>query len=128
MRLLLDTSAVLHVASGSLSTHAASVLHEGGLAMISPVIPWELAIKVKSGKLILPQPPLEYVISVARRYRLMFSPTGLDAGLLCAAADLPMIHRDPFDRILIATAIREQLAILTPDRTIAAYPGVTAVW
>lgn len=128
MRLLLDTSAVLHVASGSLSTHAAAVLQEGGLAMISPVIPWELAIKVKSGKLILPQPPLEYVISVARRYRLMFSPTGLDAGLLCAAADLPMIHRDPFDRILIATAIREQLAILTPDRTIAAYPGVTAVW
>jgi len=128
MRLLLDTSAVLHVASGSLSTQAAAVLQEGGLAMISPVIPWELAIKVKSGKLILPQPPLEYVISVARRYRLMFSPDGLDAGLLCAAADLPLIHRDPFDRILIATAMRDQLAILTPDRTIATYPGVTTVW
>jgi PIN domain nuclease of toxin-antitoxin system len=47
---------------------------------------------------------------------------------LCAAADLPLIHRDPFDRILIATAIRDRLSLLTPDRQIAAYPGVTTVW
>jgi len=40
---------------------------------------------------------------------------------------LPLIHRDPFDRILVATAIREQMAVLTPDRTIARYP-VTTIW
>jgi PIN domain nuclease of toxin-antitoxin system len=52
---------------------------------------------------------------------------GLDAALLCAAADLPLIHRDPFDRILVATALREQFAVVTPDRTIAMYP-VATVW
>ena len=128
MRLLLDTSAVLRVAAGSLSPPAAAALGAGGLAVVSPVIPWELAIKVKNRKLALPLPPLEYVVNVARRYRLTFSPTGLDAALLCAAADLPLIHRDPFDRILIATAIRDRLSLLTPDRQIAAYPGVTTVW
>jgi PIN domain nuclease of toxin-antitoxin system len=128
MRLLLDTSGLLHLAAGSLTPRAATALGAGGLAVISPVIPWELAIKVKNGKLSLPQSPLEYVVLVARRYRLTFSSTGLDAVLLCAAADLPLIHRDPFDRILIATAMRDHLAIVTPDRTVAAYPGVTTVW
>lgn len=92
MRLLLDTSALVHLASGTLSATAADALRQGGMAVISPVIPWELAIKVKAGKL-----------------------------------DLPLIHRDPFDRILVATALREQFAVLTPDRMIAMYPVVT-VW
>jgi PIN domain nuclease of toxin-antitoxin system len=91
--------------------------------MAFPVVPWELAIKVKAGKLTLPQPPLDYVMSLARRYHLTLSPVGLDAALLCAAADLPLIHRDPFDRILIATAIRESLTLLTSDRTIPTYPN-----
>ena len=128
MRLLLDTSAVLHLAAGTLPATAAATLRLGGLAVITPVIPWELGIKVKAGKLTLPQPPLDYVISLVRRYQLTLATAGLDAALLCAAADLPLIHRDPFDRILVATAIREHLAILTADRAIAAYPGVTTVW
>lgn len=128
MRLLLDTSAVLHLAAGTLPATAADELRRGGLAVITPVIPWELGIKVKAGKLSLPQPPLDYVISLVRRYQLTLATAGLDAALLCAAADLPLIHRDPFDRILVATAIRDRLAILTPDRSIAAYPGVTVVW
>jgi PIN domain nuclease of toxin-antitoxin system len=127
MKLLLDTSAVLHLAAGTLSSAAADALRSGGLAVLSPVVPWELAIKVKAGKLEIPLPPLDYCVSLARRHRLTLPREGLDAALLCAAADLPLIHRDPFDRILVATAIREQMAVLTPDRTIARYP-VTAIW
>lgn len=115
MRLLLDTSAVLHLASGTLSSAAAEALRSGGLAVLSAVVPWELAIKVKAGKLEVPLPPLDYCVSLARRHRLTLPREGLDAALLCAAADLPLIHRDPFDRILVATALREQLAMLTPD-------------
>jgi PIN domain nuclease of toxin-antitoxin system len=91
------------------------------------VIPWEPAIKVKAGKLELPLPPLAYCVSLARRHHLTLPQEGLDAALLCAAADLPLIHRDPFDRILVATALREQFAVVTPDRTIAMYP-VATVW
>ena len=127
MRLLLDTSAVLHLASGTLSSAAADALRSGGLAVLSAVVPWELAIKVKAGKLEVPLPPLDYCVSLARRHRLTLPREGLDAALLCAAADLPLIHRDPFDRILVATAIREHMAVLTPDRTIARYP-VATIW
>jgi PIN domain nuclease of toxin-antitoxin system len=128
MRLLLDTNALLHLAAGTLSANARTALQAAGLALISPVVPWELAIKVKAGKLTLPQPPLDYVVSLARRYQLTLSPTGLDAALLCAAADLPLIHRDPFDRVLIATAIRESLTLLTSDRTIPTYPNLATLW
>ncbi|MFM8435540.1 MAG: type II toxin-antitoxin system VapC family toxin [Planctomycetia bacterium] len=127
MRVLLDTSAVLHLASGTLSSAAADALRSGGLAVLSAVVPWELAIKVKAGKLEVPLPPLDYCVSLARRHRLTLPREGLDAALLCAAADLPLIHRDPFDRILVATAIREQMAVLTPDRTIARY-AVATIW
>lgn len=127
MRLLLDTSAALHLAAGTLSSAAVDALRSGGLAVLSPVVPWEMAIKIKAGKLEVPLPPLDYCVSLARRHRLTLPREGLDAALLCAAADLPLIHRDPFDRILVATAIREQMAVLTPDRMIARYP-VTTIW
>lgn len=127
MRLLLDTSAVVHLAAGTLPPAATDALRAGGLAVLPPVVPWELAIKVKAGKLELPLPPLDYCLSLARRHRLTWPREGLDAALLCAAAELPLIHRDPFDRILVALAIREQLAVLTPDRTIPLYP-VATIW
>jgi PIN domain nuclease of toxin-antitoxin system len=127
MRLLLDTSAVVHLAAGTLSSAAADALRGGGLAVLPPVVPWELAIKVKAGKLELPAPPLDYCLSLARRHRLTLPREGLDAALLCAAADLPLIHRDPFDRILVAFAIREQLTVLTSDRSIPLYP-VATLW
>jgi PIN domain nuclease of toxin-antitoxin system len=87
----------------------------------------ELAIKVQAGKLELPLPPLDYCLSLARRHRLTWPREGLDAALLCAAAELPLIYRDPFDRNLVALAIREQMAVLTPGRTIPLYP-VATIW
>jgi len=127
MRLLLDTSGLLHLAAGTLPAAAATALRTAAAAIVSPVVPWELAIKVKAGKLLLPMPPLDYVMQLVRRHRLSFAADGLDAPLLCAAADLPLIHRDPLDRIIVATAVRDQLTILTADRTIPRYP-VTTLW
>jgi PIN domain nuclease of toxin-antitoxin system len=50
-------------------------------------------------------------------------------GSIAARATLlPNIHRDPFDRILIATSQTEKLALLTPDETIAKYPGLEILW
>jgi hypothetical protein len=63
-----------------------------------------------------------------RQHDLIPPLSGLDAGLLCAAADLPLLHRDPFDRLLIGTAIQEHLAILTPDHLIRQYPEVFSLW
>jgi len=49
----------------------------------------------------------------------------LDAGLACAAAALPKIHRDPFDRVIVALARARHATILTSDEGIRQYPGVT---
>jgi len=127
VNLLLDTCALLALASGILPESSSEALRKSPRVMVSPIVPWEIAIKVKSGKLALPLPPREWVEAVAKRYQLEAT-AGLDASLLCAAADLPGIHRDPFDRVLVATALRQDLVIVTSDRFIPDYPGVKTIW
>jgi PIN domain nuclease of toxin-antitoxin system len=128
MNLLLDTCALLALASGQLPPLAHSALQTANRACISPVVPWELGIKVKTGKLQLPELPLLWVQALAVKHQLTLAATGLDAALLCAAADLPLIHRDPFDRVLIATAQRDHLTLLTSDQIIPTYPGINTLW
>ncbi|PAW63480.1 MAG: hypothetical protein B9S38_17465 [Verrucomicrobiia bacterium Tous-C4TDCM] len=50
------------------------------------------------------------------------------SSIFCAAADLPLLHRDPFDRVLVATAMERGLVLLTSDRVIPTYPGVRVIW
>jgi PIN domain nuclease of toxin-antitoxin system len=64
--------------------------------------------------------------ALAKRHSLREIP--LDVRTACAAAALPAIHRDPFDRVLVALAQAEQLTILTSDENIAKYPGVKILW
>lgn len=128
MNLRLDTCAVIALAKGDLPAAAAAALESAERAVISAVIPWELGIKVKAGKLVLVEPPLTWVRSLSVAYQLDPVIEALDAPLLCAAAELPLLHRDPFDRILVATALAHQLTILTSDRIIPEYPGIETVW
>jgi PIN domain nuclease of toxin-antitoxin system len=44
------------------------------------------------------------------------------------ATDLPPLYKDPFDRLIIATALEKNLAILTSDKTIPTYPGIRVLW
>jgi PIN domain nuclease of toxin-antitoxin system len=128
MNFLLDTCALIALASGELPPAAHAALLDASQAIISPITPWELGIKVKIGKLQLPEPPLQWVQALAAKHQLHLPVSGLDAALLCAAADLPLIHRDPFDRVLIATALERNLILVTSDRTIPDYPGVRVIW
>lgn len=128
MNLLLDTCAILAIAQGILPTDSTFALQACAEAIVSPIVPWELAIKRQNGKLDLPLGTLEWVQSICKRHNLQISSGGLDASLLCEAAELPLIHRDPFDRVLIATSHRLGIAILTSDRLIASYPGIKTIW
>jgi PIN domain nuclease of toxin-antitoxin system len=128
MNLLLDTCALLALPKGTLPKAAAKALRTAPQAIISPMAVWELAIKYKTGKLLLDQPPLKWITALALRYDLIISREGPDPDLLCAAADLPLIHRDPFDRVLIATAQRENLTLITSDTIIPTYPNVSTLW
>ena len=128
MNLLLDTCALLALATGDLPPAASTALVDAHYAHISAIVPWELAIKVKTGKLQLPEPALLWVQALAAKHQLDLPISSLEAKLLCAAANLPLIHRDPFDRVLIATALERNLTLLTADRIISDYPGINVIW
>ena len=126
MNVLLDTCALLALADGKLPRAAAAALRKAPEALVSVVSSWEVAIKVAGGKLRLGEPPVRWFHALAERYELREVP--LDAATGCAAAALPLLHRDPFDRVIVALAQAHGLTVLTSDENIQAYPGVQTLW
>ena len=126
MNVLLDTCALLALARGDLPGRAAAALRSAPEANVSVVSPWEVALKVAARKLQLREPPLQWFLGLSERYELRELP--LDVHVACAAARLPLIHRDPFDRVLVALAQAQALTVLTSDENIGKYPGVKTLW
>jgi PIN domain nuclease of toxin-antitoxin system len=77
---------------------------------------WELAIKVSLGRLHLDIERLSGLLDAAGIHELQITRQHV-----MAVARLPLLHRDPFDRLLIAQAITEPMRLLTADRQLAAY-------
>jgi PIN domain nuclease of toxin-antitoxin system len=123
---LLDTCALVALAAGELPDAAAAALRKAPDAYVSVVSPWEVAIKVAGGKLRLLEPPDRWFLGLVERYDLREVP--LDAVVACAAAALPLLHRDPFDRVIVALARAHRLTVLTSDENIRKYPGVITLW
>ena len=126
MNVLLDTCAVLALARGDLPSDASAALRTAPEAYVSTVSPWEVAIKAAAGKLRLAEPPLPWFLGLAERYNLR--ELSVDSQVACAAAGLPHINRDPFDRIIVALAQANTLTVLTSDKNIPRYAGVKALW
>ena len=124
MRYLLDTHTLLwaRTAPNVLSADALAVLESADSALyLSVASLWECAIKSSIGKLDVPD---EFYQTVAADYEIL----GIEVSHIEACAKLPMHHRDPFDRMLVAQARLGGLTLLTRDRDIAKYdvPVVTA--
>ena len=126
MNVLLDTCALLALARGELPEGASAALKVAPEACISTVSAWEVAVKAANGKIRLKEPPLSWFLGLSERYGLREVP--LDAQTACGAAALPFLHRDPFDRVLVALAQARALTILTADHNISAYPGINTLW
>jgi len=126
MKLLLDACGLIALGNGTFSPTAARAISTAEEILVSTVSPWEIAIKAANGKLILGEPVLSWFQGLAEKYDL--SILCFDAEIACAAAALPPIHRDPFDRVLIATAGARSLTIVTSDLIIATYPGIRTLW
>ncbi len=88
--------------------------------LLSSASCWEIAIKFALGKLALPSPPDEYVPSRMHLTRTSALPITPRHALHVAA--LPALHRDPFDRLIVAQAHLEGLVLLTADPAVRAYP------
>lgn len=126
VNVLLDTCALLALAGGDLPDGAARALRSAPEAYVSVVGPWEVAIKVAAGKIRLKEPPVRWFHGLVERYDLRELP--LDASIACAAAALPFLHRDPFDRVIVALAQAQGFTVLTSDENIARYPGIRTLW
>jgi PIN domain nuclease of toxin-antitoxin system len=86
---------------------------------------WEITIKARLGKLRLPGPPAQVIPAFTARQGLRPLPvTHLHA---VKVYDLPLHHNDPFDRLIIAQAISEEMAVLTADSDFRKYP-VKLLW
>ena len=86
---------------------------------------WEILIKVQLRKLRLPEPAGPYVIGKMADSRIKTLPIELNH--LLAFGGLALHHRDPFDRMLIAQAVEEDLPIVTADSFFPRYP-VRVIW
>lgn len=123
MQLLLDTH-LLVCAMG-----APERLPEGLAAMLEDPLQtplfsvaslWELVIKKGLGR-----PDFNLEVPLLRRTLLQsgWQELPIQASHALAVASLPPLHRDPFDRLLLAQAIAEGLLLITADQQLAAYPG-----
>jgi PIN domain nuclease of toxin-antitoxin system len=125
VRLLLDTQIVLWQLAGtrSVQRQAREAIEEANELSFSVVSFAEIGIKAAVGKLEIPDDLHDHIVRAGLRI-LGLAP---DHGL--AVAQLPMHHRDPFDRLLIAQARHERLTILTADRRFFDYdvPVIDAV-
>ena len=122
MRFLLDTQAWLwmHVEPHRLSARAIALLEDERTRLcLSAASAWEIAIKYALGKLPLPEPPERYIPPRLLRDGIESLPVSVQHA--CRVAELPPLHRDPFDRLLVAQAQVESIPILTADQKLSGY-------
>lgn len=123
MRLLLDTHIFLWLIGGDTRLSGAmrrDIVDTTNEVYLSVISLWEAAIKYQLGRLPLPGPPSRYLLVQRRRHQIASLP--LDESSVCQLANLPPLHRDPFDRMLVCQAIEHRLSIVTADKAIRAYP------
>ena len=127
--ILLDTCALLWLTldQSGLSLRARRCLHDhAGSLHVSAVTAFEIGQKVAAGKLQLKMTPGVWFPRACQLHGLTVISLTAEAAL--SAAALPALHQDPFDRLLVATAMAHGHQIVTPDRKIRQYPNVKTVW
>ncbi len=128
MKLLLDTHTFIwmDMVSQKLSLPAQKLLQDrSNTLLLSVVSVWEMQIKLQLGKLSLQQPIAEMISSQQQVNDIEILPVTLRHVL--ALQNLPLPHKDPFDRLLIAQAITEQATLLSNDNAFANY-SVRCLW
>ena len=126
MKILLDTCTFLWVLRGGaeLTARPAALFRSpDNEVFLSAASAWEIAIKYAAGRLLLPRHPDRLV--AAERDARGIQPLPIDEESALHVSRLPDLHRDPFDRILVAQAIVHGLTILTPDPLVSQYPART---
>jgi PIN domain nuclease of toxin-antitoxin system len=124
---ILDTCALLWLAEGGrrLSAAARKGVGEAPFVAVVTITGFEIGLKVRQGKLVLPAPTTEWLDTILEHHALGVLP--LDLRVCVAATELPLLHRDPCDRLIIATAKLERMPVVTADPRFASY-GIEVIW
>ena len=125
---LLDTCALLWVASGrsKLSSNALEHIERAaGSRFVSAISAFEIGVKHAKGQLELSQAPSEWFALALEHYGIQPLPVKWQIAAL--STSLPRHHNDPADRIIIATAMIHDLAVVSPDIMFREY-GVRVIW
>jgi PIN domain nuclease of toxin-antitoxin system len=124
--MILDTCALIFLASGDrrLSRDVRERLGQQTARWFCAISSFEIALKYRQKKLELPLPPARWLQKMSHRYSLTEVP--VDSALCFTAAALPNHHRDPFDRFIIAAAMRLDVPVVTIDPRFQEY-GVEIV-
>jgi PIN domain nuclease of toxin-antitoxin system len=127
MKAILDTHAFLWALAGDerMSSRARDIFAGSTDLSLSIASVWEILIKVQSGKLNFPRPAGPYLLSRLAENRIKKLSISIDH--LLAFERLPVHHRDPFDRILIAQSMEENWPIITADPMFRQYP-IQVIW
>lgn len=127
MALLLDTQTLIWIEQQP--EHLSAVSRER-IATETPIYysavsVWEMAIKLKTGKLSLPLPLPDFVTKFRRGYGASYMP--IELLHIYKIQELPLHHRDPVDRMLIAQSLIENVPVISSDTAWDTY-GVNRIW
>lgn len=123
MRLLLDTHIFLWFITAHErlpSTMQAAIRDSSNEVYLSVVSVWEIVVKYQLGKLPLPEAPERYIPMQRELHHI--ASLVLDERSVSFLPQLPALHRDPFDRMLICQALASDLIVMTRDDYVRAYP------
>ncbi len=127
MALLLDTQIIIWLEENpaNIANEVRDQILAETTAYFSKASVWEMAIKIKTGKLSLKQPLDLFIDNFQIDYKFKL----LDISLqhIYQTQQLPLHHRDPFDRLLIAQSIIENIAVISSDVIFDAY-GIRRIW
>jgi len=124
---LLDTHTAIWFLNGDSAlsqTAKQAILNNSNSKYLSVVSPWELAIKISLKKLDFDGKAVDF-INLAENNGFTILP--IKTAHLTVLEQLPLLHRDPFDRLLVATAISEQMTFISADKNVAQY-NVPIIW
>jgi len=128
VRLLLDAHALLWETTGDdrLPGSVRILIDDPRSRLVlSVATTWELTLKTLAGRLRLPEPPAAYFEGLIRDARFEVLP--VEQRHVAVLQELPEIHDDPFDRMLVAQALVDDLDLVSGDERIRRYP-VRTVW
>ncbi len=125
---MLDTHVFLWMISAleKLSQTAKDIIQNpDNTLFISAISGWEIVIKHKLGKLELPDNAGKYLLEQMRMNGIKDIPVLMEHSL--KVLDLPDIHKDPFDRMIISQSSVEQIPVISGDQSIAQY-NINVIW